>query len=643
MAVNEQGVDKGGTRRVPGWARVVAVVALLGIVGVIAYLMLGGGAPDPEEKLDEFLSAYEAQDYAAAAGLTNAPGSDVAERLEANVVGLDGATLDAEVLEVEEDEATATASVRMSWDVPGIGEFAYDNDEIELEGDGPEDEDYWKIRWDPTVVHPALDSAGTRLGTTREYADRAPILDRDGAKLVIPRPVIEIGVIQRGLDDAQIAAAVDAIAQNTEADAKALTASLEAAESPDSFVPAITLRQEEFAEIEDVLGPIPGIEFGGRELPLAPTKEFARALLGSVGPITEEQLGELGAPYAVGDNVGQSGLQLEYEKQLAGTPDRAVITRLADGTPADTLYEVEGERGKALRTTLDGDVQVAAEEALGSGGGVRALVAIEPSSGDVLAAATRPVDDAFNRALEGQYPPGSTFKVVTTEALLAAGLDPDETVDCPPTITVGGRSFRNFEGSAAGAVPFRTDFAESCNTAFISLADRLEPQALPDAGELFGFGRKESSAVTIYSGDVPEPTDEVEEAASMIGQGRILASPVVMAGVAAAVADGRARAPRVLASDPREAGPPIPEAELTELRSMMRDVVTQGTGTALAGLPGEPIGKSGTAEYGSGVSPPTHAWFIAARDDVAVAVLIEDKPSGGEFAAPVAARFLEGI
>ena len=141
-----------------------------------------------------------------------------------------------------------------------------------------------------------------------------------------------------------------------------------------------------------------------------------------------------------------------------------------------------------MRTTLDPEVQSAAERALGETTDVTALIAVEPGSGDVLAAASRPIDDAFNRAFEGQYPPGSTFKVVTTTALLAAGLDPGETVNCPPTITVGGRSFRNFEGGAAGAVPFRTDFAESCNTAFISLADRLGPDDLRAAGDQYGLG-----------------------------------------------------------------------------------------------------------------------------------------------------------
>jgi len=126
----------------------------------------------------------------------------------------------------------------------------------------------------------------------------------------------------------------------------------------------------------------------------------------------------------------------------------------------------------------------------------------------------------------------------------------------------------------------------------------------------------------------------------MIGQDRIVASPLQMAGVAAAVEDGRWRSPRLLATDRRTAGPRLPEREVAELRRMMRAVVDGGTGSALADLPGGPIAKSGTAEYGGGDPPPTHAWFIVARDDVAAAVLVEGGRSGGEVAAPIAARFL---
>ncbi len=617
---------------------IVAAAIVAAVAAVVAILVLGGG-PDPQEAVEEFVAAYETGDYEAAAALTEGEPSRVAKALKANVDGLDGAKLEADVVEVEQDGDRANATTEMRWQVPGIGEFAYEDARIAL----IRSDDRWLVRWAEDVVHPALDDNGERLGTERVASERAPILARDGQALVQPRPVVEVGVVAAGLSQSQVQRAVAAIAGATEADGKALRRSLQAADSPDNFVPAITLREEEFAEVSDRLEPVPGVEFGFRELPLAPTKEFARALLGIVAPATAEQLEELGDPYAVGDNVGQFGLQAEYERRLAGTPDRAIIVRDREGAPVETLFELEGERGKPLRTTLDARVQAAAERALGSGEDVTALVAVEPESGDVLAAASRPVEDAFNRGFEGQYPPGSTFKVVTTAALLAAGLDPDEIVDCPPTITVGGRSFRNFEGGAAGAVPFRRDFAESCNTAFISLADRLAPPALRDAGELFGLGRKYELGVPAFSGDVPVQEDPVEQAASMIGQSEILASPLAMAGVAATVVDGRWRAPRVLASDPRDEGPRLDTAQLAELRSMMRDVVTSGTGTALADVPGQPLGKSGTAEYGSGDPPPTHAWFIAARDDVAVAVLAEDKPSGGEYAAPIAARFLDGL
>jgi len=625
------------SRRQAGRRRLIAgAAALAAVVLAVVGFRLATAGSGAQAALEEFLAAFAAGDYDGAAALTDGRGKEVAAALEANVEGLDGAELEADVLAVEEDGDGATARVEMSWEVPAIGGFAYENEAIELVREGEE----WLVRWREDVVHRELED-GTRLGTEKVWPERAPILGRGGTELVTPRPVVEIGVVPGELRD--VDAAVGAIAAATEADAKTLRRSIEAAASPQNFVPAITVRASEFQPISERLDPIRGIEFGHRELPLAPTREFARALLGTVAPITAEQLEELGAPYAVGDVVGQSGLQASFEERLAGTPDRSVITRLADGTPDETLMEVEGERGRPLRTTLDAGVQAAAEQALGDADDPAALVAVEPSSGDVLASASRPVEDAFNRAFEGQYPPGSTFKVITTAALLEAGLDPDEIVECPATIEAGGRYFRNFEGSAAGAVPFRTDFAESCNTAFVSLADRLAPADFPRFGARFGLGADADPGVPHFGGDVPAPEDETEQAAQMIGQGRILASPLAMAGVAATVADGRWRAPRVLAEDPRFAGEPLAAPQIAQLRSLMREVVTHGTGTELADVPGEPIGKSGTAEYGSGDPPPTHAWFIAARGDLAVAVLVEDRPSGAEFAAPIAAWFLEAL
>ncbi|MGH2954893.1 MAG: penicillin-binding transpeptidase domain-containing protein [Solirubrobacterales bacterium] len=588
-----------------------------------------------EAALDDFLTAFEARDFTAAAALTDGQDGSVAQALEANVDGLDGATLDARVGEVIEREDTAKAAVSMTWNVPALGRFDYENTTIELH----RVEDRWLIEWRPSVVHPALNSAGSRLGTLVDPAERAPILDRNGRALMSLRPVVEIGVVPAEADDVE--GAVAAIAANTEADAETLLASIDQA-PPTNFVPAIVVRMEEFERIREALERVKGVEFGFREQPLAPTKEFARALLGAVSPVTAEQLEER-PELEPGSAVGQWGLQAAFEERLRGEAARRVVVRDVAGVPIETLYEVGGRRGRPLRTTLDLEVQDAAETALAGVKGKAAVVVVETSTGDVLAAANRPVDDAFNRAFEGQYPPGSTFKVISTAALLDAGLSPQEIVVCPQFANVGGKVFRNFEGSAAGPVAFAEDFAESCNTAFVSLTERLRPSDLGRWGEVFGVGQEHDLALPSYGGSVPPGRDTVERAASMIGQGRILASPLAMAGVAATVVDGRWKPPRLLATDPRQEGQALPSSIADSLRQLMRSVVTSGTGTALAEVPGEPIGKSGTAEYGSGDPPPTHAWFVAARDEIALAVLLEDRPSGGEYAAPVAARFFHAL
>src|SRR5262249_3294517 len=272
-----------------------------------------------------------------------------------------------------------------------------------------------------------------------------------------------------------------------------------------------------------------------------------------------------------------------------------------------------GSPGRALHTTLDRDVQAAAESALGDRDSEAALVAVQPSTGDVLAVANRPADSSFDRALAGRYAPGSTFKVISTTALLRARRRPSDSVACPQTINVGWRTFKNFEGEAAGSVPFSQDFAQSCNTAFVSLSGRLPADALHQTALDFGLGRTVRLPVPVAASAVPPGVGRVERAAPMVGPARIGPSPLQVASRPATVADGRWRAPRLVADDPHTAGDPVSGSVLGTLRSLMRQVVTSGTGTALAGVPGNVIGKTGTAEFGSGDPPPTHAWFIAAR------------------------------
>ncbi len=612
----------------------LALGGVLVVIVVIAVRSLGG--PSAETAIDGYVAALEDSDPEAAAEFTNGDPSAVADEIQANIDGLDGATLDAEVTDVSESGSDATAKVKMTWDVPEFGSFTYTNDALTL----TQSDDVWLIDWSARAIHPALREKGQRLGTVENFADRAPILDREGEELVSLGPVVDVGVLPSEVDD--VAATVDAIANVTEVDPETLTAAIEEAE-PDTVVPAITLREEDFSPVEAELRAVPGVQLAGRQTPLTPTRDFARAVLGTVGPATAEQVKKSDGELDADDIVGQSGLSAEFNRQLAGEPERSVVIRNAAGEAVEDLETHDAKPGEPLKTTLSADVQGAAEDALADVKGAAALVALDPKTGDILAVANRPTAEGTNIAFEGQYPPGSTFKVISTAALLDTGLDTTEIVDCPESIKVGGREFVNFEGSAAGAVPFSTDFAQSCNTAFVSLADELEPTALRDKGEGFGIGVDPELPLAAFAGDIPPGKDEVEEAASVIGQGRILVSPLVMAGVAATVQSGEWHRPRLIADDPEEAGEPIGTQDANELRTLMRSVVTSGTGTALAAVPGEPIGKSGTAEFGTEDPPKTHAWFIAAREDVAVAVLVEKGTSGGEVAAPIAASFLTAL
>jgi cell division protein FtsI/penicillin-binding protein 2 len=614
-------------------AAVLALVAAVVVAGGAAYVLLGARGPSAQDALDAFAAAWSRGDDAAAAQATDVPGP-AAAALRANRRGLDGASARVSVLDVAEDGDAARGRLRVVWTVPAIGRFAYSTRAALRRG-----EDAWKVVWRPQLVHPALLDR-RRLGTSVERPARADILDRSGRALVTDRAVVRVGVARDRVRDVEETAR--AVAEIVDVDARAYAGAIRRA-GPRQFVEAVTLRAGDFASTRAALEGIAGVQTVEGEAPLAPTRGFARALLGTVGPATAEQLERLGSAYGPGASVGQFGLQARFERRLAGTPTRRVITRLSDGTPDETLLERRGRPGRSLRTTLDRDVQAAAETALGDRDDEAALVAVKPSTGDVLAVANRPSDSLFDRALAGRYPPGSTFKVVSATALLRDGLRPDDMVDCPGRLTVEGKAFRNFEGEAAGAVPFAQDFAQSCNTAFVSLAWRLAPDALGRAARDFGLGRSVELPLDVAASQVPPGRTRVERAAAMIGQDRILASPLAMAGVAATVADGRWRAPRLVRSDPRRSGPPMGGDELGKLRTLMRRVVVAGTGTALAGVPGEVAGKSGTAEFGSGDPPRTHAWFIALRGDVAVAVLVEKGSSGGRVAAPIAARFLGAL
>ncbi|WP_327087328.1 penicillin-binding transpeptidase domain-containing protein [Nonomuraea sp. NBC_01738] len=300
---------------------------------------------------------------------------------------------------------------------------------------------------------------------------------------------------------------------------------------------------------------------------------------------------------------------------------------------------------KPLRTTIDLKVHRAAAAALDAAKKPASLVALRPSTGEILAVVNKP--GGFNRALLGKYPPGSTFKVVTASALVAGGKGPDETVECPAEQNIGGFPFHNAGFHDYGTLSFRDAFAHSCNTTFgaLSVAD-LGASRLAKVAADFGFGAPITPGVPAVRAEFPAPKDDTDLASASIGQGRVLTSPLNMASVAAAIADGSWRAPRLVAADLLPGGSPrarpLEPQVVKALRSLMPAVVSEGTAQAVR-FPAGTAGKTGTAEYGSGRTPPAHSWFVGYRGDLAFAVIVEGAGAGAAVAAPISASFLSAL
>jgi cell division protein FtsI/penicillin-binding protein 2 len=325
---------------------------------------------------------------------------------------------------------------------------------------------------------------------------------------------------------------------------------------------------------------------------------------------------------------------------------------LAEGKPVP---------GKPVHATIDPGLQQAAVAALGgSFGGVAVL---DARDGSILALA--------GIAFSGPQPPGSTFKVITTTAALEAGVvELTDQFPAQTSIVVGGREVANAHDEACGG-SFAEAFAKSCNSVFAPLGPKLGSERLVEAAELYGFNSPPGlfHQAALRAVDPPQSTipasipDDLELGVSAIGQGQVLATPLQMASVAQAIADGGVRSPTRIVSDrklrpPREPVRVTSEEVATTVRNLMIQVVQGGTGTAAA-LPGIQVaGKTGTAELGpkplepgqrlpSGAAPEqkVDAWFTAfapANDPklAAAAMVVDADGDGGTVAAPIVRQVL---
>ena len=601
--------------------------------------------PDPDEK-----PSAETVAKALATGLSSgdlarvpfdaATAADAQASYDAIVEGLGEIHPAVEMTGVTED-ADGTTKATLDWTWP-IGDEGWS---YRTFADLTEGTDEWQVTWADDIVEQTLsDAEFLVLGSATP--DRGDIIGASGLALVTERAVSRVGIDKPTVAGSEAGASARALAKLVGIDPKEYAKRVEAA-GPKAFVEAIVFRQEELkpATVRAVQG-IDGARIIGGFLPLAPYRDFALPILGRVGEVTAEMIEEDPDRYHVGDVAGLSGLQARYDDTLRGTPGLRVEARDLDGSHRE-LFTTKAGDGTDLQLTLDLDLQTEAESLLADVGPASALVALRPSTGEILAAANGPGNAGVNLATFGQFAPGSTFKTVSSLALLRAGLTPDSTVPCTSSVVVDGKRFTNYDDYPSGAlgnIPLRTAVANSCNTAFISQYSKLSGTDLFDAGVSLGIGLDHDLGFPAYFGSVEPSTSKTESAAQMIGQGTILASPMVMAAVIGSVQSGQLVIPRMVEGvdvTTPEGAKPLESSEVEALRSMLRGVVTDGSGRGLLDVPGPPvIAKTGTAEFGEGKNLQTHAWMIAAQGDLAVAVFVDIGSSGSGTAGPILEAFL---
>ncbi|MGO4230513.1 penicillin-binding transpeptidase domain-containing protein [Arthrobacter sp. YAF34] len=661
-------------------------LALVGLVLGASLVACDDGRSGAQGAATQLATAVSALDVGSVAfdGKDSGAAND---QLKEVFKALDPAKPSVQAGELKLDADTAKVPLNYTWKV-GADEWKY-TVSAQLKKSG----DKWLTVWNPAILVPDL-ADGEVLSTSSETPKRAPILGAGDVPLVTYRPVVNVGIDKTQLGRADAADSATKLAQLVGVDPGVYSKQVAAA-GAQAFVAAITLRDDSTRTItNEQISAIPGGRAIPDTLPLAPTRTFARALLGTAAEASAEQIEKSGGALKPGDTTGNGGLQQQYDTQLRGSnglvirAQKAGLTaeqlKAAPTDPRRILFQAPMKPGTPLKTTLDPKLQQLAEDVLGKVGPASAIVAIRPSSGAVLAAASGPGSNGYDTAMLGQYAPGSIFKMVDSLALFRKGMTPDSKVECTPTLTVDGRTFKNAEGypeSSLGSVPLREAFAHSCNTAFINARDKVTQAELESAATSLGVAVDAPAlGAAAFLGSVPGAAEGTEHAASMIGQGKVLLSPLAAAIMAGSVAKGApvsaqlVRNPNAAATPappasgnaaatgtpsssaaPTAAGDasssaaapakasaaPVTAAEAAYLKDMMRAVVTSGHAGFLASVPGAPVGaKTGTAEFGTDNPPKTHAWIVAVHGDLAVAVFVDDGGLGATTSGPLLKEFL---
>ena len=570
---------------------------------------------DAEPAASDFLSALEKREVNSAL-IDDASAAETS--LNETWGGLQAEGLSASLIDVNQDDNLATATYELRWDLPRERDLTYQA-QMTLTQSG----NTWNVRWQPSVLHPRL-GANQHLELRSVAPSQASVVSSDGVELLKPGTAYRVLVDTDEMRSASSTAA-------------GISAALAKAHEVDRGVP---LRDAEgiAKELQDASG-----TYSVAVVPAPARDAFEAALAGEPGVRLNEEASMVNAqPDFAPDIMARVGELVRDD--LQGDSGWSVDVVNENGASYEEIKRQDAAPAPAVHISLDHRIQRAAEMALEPVAGQQAMiVAIRPSTGGILAVAQPPAaDKGGNLATMGQYPPGSTFKILTAFAgLTKQGLIPGSPVPCPGTMNIFGRTVTNYAGFGLGTVPLETAFARSCNTTFADISTKLAPGELKTIGKQFGLGiDMEIPGVETITGSIPDGEEPLDRTEAGYGQGLDLASPFGMALVSAAAARGSLPVPYLVEGEETklsEDAPPMDPQATEELRQMMAAVTGPG-GTASAFTAGGDIrGKTGEAEINEG----SHSWFTGYRadDDIAFATLVV-LGGGSEAAVALSDRML---
>jgi penicillin-binding protein 2 len=550
-------------------------------------------------------------------------------------------------------------------------------------------------------------SENNRVRIKRIAGTRGVVLDRRGQLLVDSRPSFDLLFVAE--DTEQPEHTLRQLAHYLGRDEKELLAIFEENKKRSAFEEIVIGKDVDWATVVAVEAhqlDLPGITLRARPRRSYADGPVAAHVLGYLGEIGPKQLKILrDQGYALGDEVGQYGLEKKWEDFLRGQSGGQQVEVDALGRRVRVLHEVTDVPGYTVHLTLDRQLQETAFEALKGKEGT--IVALDVNTGAILAMVSTPAFDPnifargiksdewqglikdrlrplSNRAIQGQYPPGSTFKVIMAIAGLEEGvLQPESRISDPGFYYFGNRAFRDWKKEGHGAVDLYKAIVESCDVYFYQAGQRIGIDRIAKWARAFGLGEKTGAALDDEkSGIVPDsewkrkrlrqPWFPGETLSVAIGQGYLTTTPLQIANMMAAVANGGTLyRPRLVdkiesvdGSTVREYGPEkirtiaVKPETLERVRNALADVVKspRGTGGASRSNLVEIAGKTGTAQVvemkGAYLKSEQlsyfsrdHAWFVAyapvQNPQIAVAVLVEHGGHGGSAAAPLAKKVFE--